>query len=410
LLYCNEPFFIDIDRGTSVGLVRENLQVPRPEFKSVEEEVLYDNISTSIVNARRQKILNLSQKISELDRAVKLPKDLKEEYQAKQKSLDQMRHKLADRHVEFLVRSPYQGMGTDADATSKVVENEALKALRNLPEKQVEPFINSWKASLVDGGARQTFVTYVAFLNLYGADHPLVKSREEFLKPYRESFQSRLSSAKILPKEETVDFLYEILKPHSSLLSSPIQAKLHQVRLLEESLMEVGDNARETSLILRKIDFQKRILWELLQKEGLNLDGKDLSDPSMEEGIYQWLNQKKESGIHLGWPLGERGKILYEFDQFNDSSVGLQAIHTESLLALCKARVQTPSEEMISLECLEGEGFQIRMEGFLLPIVKEGQIVEQGAILATLHKDKSIKIRVINPKEGNQPVDLLSFF
>ncbi|MBT3784133.1 hypothetical protein HOF92_04085 [bacterium] len=412
LLFCvadfsQEDFFTDIDQTSKVGVVRENLKNPRPVFKTVEQEILYDHLGETITRVREQKILNLSQKISKLDDAATLPVSLKKEYRERQKSLDRLRHRLADRHVDSLLNVPYKTLeGRQEHDVRRVVAEQAQQALAKVSEENVETFLDSWKVSLVDGGARQTFVTYVAFVNLYGPDHPLSKGQLDFLETYRNSFKEQLKEAGPIPKEESADLAYEVLRKHVSMLSRPLRSRFQKIQLLEESLGEASDDLRETGLILRKMDFQKQILLELLQKEGLKISA-DFDPDELEKALFDWLSSSIDEQRRLGWPLLERGVVVYGFEAQANPLVRLKAQKTNDLLALCKGKISVVSKEFIGLKC---SPYIIRLEGDFSPVVKDGQEVEKGQILAAFREVNLFNVTILNSDEGGIAVDLLSFF
>ena len=410
-IFCADPFFTDIDKGSKVENVHRKLQRPSPEFKTVEEEVLFHKTMSSLIQVRRTKIQNLSQKIARLDRAVTLPQNLKTEYRKKQADLDQMRHHLASQHVELMVGSSHLEMDEQDDLSSThFFEREALEVLQILPPEQQQSFIDGWKVSMVDGGARQTFVTYVAFVKLYGVNHPLTRSKDDFLASYRENFKDKLKGDRFSPKEEGVDFIYDILKDHSGFLSAPIRDKLKSIKILEQNLNNSVGTNRETNLLQRRIDFEKEILLEFLRTEGLELKAEDATNPNFEQQLFEWLREKKIGSTKLGWPLGERGKILYPFNHQGDYSVGLKAQTTESLLASCDGQVSLGEGNNLGLVCAQGKAFEIFLSGFFLPIVKDGQKVKLGDPLATLSEDKSFSLILKDPDAGKTPVDFLLFF
>ena len=175
---------------------------------------------------------------------------------------------------------------------------------------------------------------------------------------------------------------------------------------MEQGLADSSRSTNETNLLLRKIDLQKQILLELLKKEGLDFD-ESQNAQEFSQKLFQWLTSQSTRQESLGWPLKEKGKILYSFEQEASPSVGLQALKTDSLLALCNGELSSASQEFIGLKC---RTFVIRIEGSFIPQKKEGTKVEKGNVLALLEDPKTVKITVLNSQQGGIPVDLLSFF
>ena len=410
-LFCAEPFFRDIDKESKIDSTARQLRQPSIEFETIEEEVLFNKTMSSLIEVRRQKIQNLSQKIATLDRAVLLSGDLKEEYRKKQVDLDQMRHQLAGRHIELLINSSYQHMAhQDYFSTGHIFEQEALEVLKNLPPARQEVFIDGWKASMVDGGAKQDFMTYVAFLKLYGAEHALTKTKQSSLESYRDEFKSKLKRDALNPKGEGADFIYDILKDHSGFLSAPIRAKLKSIKIMEDNLNGSIEKTRELNLLQRRIIFEKEILLEFLRREGLPIKVDNVADPAFEKQLFEWLKRNKENGIQLGWPLAERGEINYPFNHQGDFSVGLKAHKTEALLASCDGSVVINEGNNIKLTCEQGKAFEIFFSGSFHPVVKDGQKVKSGEPLATLNEKKHFSLILKDPEDGMGPVDFLLFF
>jgi hypothetical protein len=190
------------------------------------------------------------------------------------------------------------------------------------------------------------------------------------------------------------------------MLSRPLRSRFQKIQLLEESLGEASDDLRETGLILRKMDFQKQILLELLQKEGLKISA-DFDPDELEKALFDWLSSSIDEQRRLGWPLLERGVVVYGFEAQANPLVRLKAQKTNDLLALCKGKISVVSKEFIGLKC---SPYIIRLEGDFSPVVKDGQEVEKGQILAAFREVNLFNVTILNSDEGGIAVDLLSFF
>ena len=131
--------------------------------------------------------------------------------------------------------------------------------------------------------ATVTHTAMIAMANLYGYRHDLVKSSHASLRKYRESFETTHSEySGSIPKDERADMLYRVLKNSKMIFNKSLQTKLNRIDLMESRLLYSSLDIKSKKLAIRKIEFEKDTLLEVIRKNGLNIAKKD-EDLSLEE-------------------------------------------------------------------------------------------------------------------------------
>ena len=305
-----------IEHSSELGTDRKlrNIELSEnPESRDFSRE----DLEEALKDARKLKLIQLQHKIQLLDEAHLLPKHRRQKYQNQQKELQGFRNELANRTVEGYVKRKQKNHQTPTRGfATEYLHLSAVRVLETLTDKeQREEFKTSWKASVVDRGARTAFGTMLAMINLYGIDHKLVKSFNSSLGAYRDSFNRvhGYYSHKI-PREERNDYVYKIFRKSNLILDKPLQLKLDKIALMESSFSQKNQSLRAKKLSLRKLEFEKEAFVSLLQSDGLDLAGEEsFSIEKVENSVEDWFEENAIEPEALVWPFDEPGELLSPF-------------------------------------------------------------------------------------------------
>lgn len=302
-----------IERSSELGTDRKLHNISFIE-DSQSRDFDREDFEVALKNARNQKMRQLQYKIQLLDEAHVLPKNRRKKYQKQQRELQGFRNELASRTVEAYAMQKSEELKVPvADFANDYLHLSAVKVYETINDNQQrEEFKIGWKASMVDRGARTAFGTMLAMINLYGIDHKLVKSFNNSLEAYRASFNRVHNdySGKI-PKQERNDYIYRIFRKSNLILDKPLQLKLDKITLMESELSQKNQSLKAKKLVLRKLEFEKEIFVNLLQSDGLDLEGDEgFALENVERKVEDWFEDNAIEPEELLWPFDEPGEVL----------------------------------------------------------------------------------------------------
>ena len=341
-----------LEHSSEMGTTRKLDAVELKELNS--SDFNHEALSKAIKDAQKLKLIQLQHKIQLLDEAHLLPKRRSEKYKQQQKELQEFRNELAHRMVESHSELESRISHTQVvDIPTEYLHLSAARILKTIPEgQQREEFKSNWKASIVDRGARTSFGTMLAMINLYGIEHKLVKSFNQSLSAYRDSFEKvHTEYSGEIPKQERTDLIYRIFQNSNLVLDKPLQMKLNKIALMESKLNNKNHSLKARKLALRKLEFEKEAFLNLLISDGLNLTADEsLSIEQIEQSIENWFDKNALDPEILVWPFDEPVEILSTMNLPNQSYCAVKTINSHAVRAPADAKIiQNSSQRIIIL-------------------------------------------------------------
>ncbi len=401
-----EDLLSGIEQSSEMGTDRKlNDIVLREDLKS--EDFGQEDLQRALKDARILKLNQLQYKIQLLDKAHLLPKHRREKYANQQKELQGFRNELAHRMVEsYTKQKSIKSQTIMGTVATEYLHLSAAKVLNTLTdEKRRDQFKSSWKASIVDRGARTSFGSMLAMINLYGIDHKLVKSFNSSLDAYRDSFkQSHAYYSNKIPKEERSDYVYKIFKNSNLILDKPLQSKLDKITLMENRLNQKKYSLKAKKLTLRKLQFEKETFLNLLKSNGLELSGKEsFSIEKIEEIIEEWFEQNAIQPEELVWPFDEPGELLAPMNLPEKSHCSIRTVNRHLIKAPVDGKlIQNNSKRLLILSAQHW----IMFEGSFKSSLAKTSKVTASELIAKNEPPYEVRISLQNTVKGKSWEDI----
>ncbi|MBW7874371.1 MAG: hypothetical protein H3C47_00095 [Candidatus Cloacimonetes bacterium] len=388
-------------------------------LSSTEEQVFYDRITDSVDSAVVQQIDVKDRQLQALDQAVLLPSGMQTKYREEQKRLESLKREYASRFVDAKVaRASVKAVIHQKDENPDLlssspllpektpVTNAALRVLPQLKEdKEKKAFLNSWKASLVDERARDSFALALSSMQMYGTNSPQTAMFQVQLEQYASEFSQRIEkqSKVVMTEADKTEFFVQAVRDHSLLLTLPARRNVERIVELEQAVQaSVGRN--ELELNLKKLEWEKGFLIKNLERDGLKLQKLDVMDiEAVDMAFFSWFQNKMKQGKTLKWPLEEPGVVKQNFHP-DRPFIQLVSLSRPRVLAPCDSQV-TIGERSLSFTC---HATQITFEGDFQFLVKDNSRVKAKDPVA-LFKNPPRELFITTILESRE-MDFLSFF
>jgi hypothetical protein len=426
----DDDLFTDIRQESEKAYTEETRTVAVLEFESTEEEVFYAVLQEKIVESAAKKLRDVQNKITLMDDAITLPGEAGKKYREQQKELSAYQATLAERFVEGVLRSrselsvnsrvnlsPFQASLSSQDA----LNSQARELYAKLPKENKAEFLNSWKASLTDGKARQLFAPYVGMALLYGHEEPLVKKAANALTPFRQSFaeKKRQAAERPLPEIEEADYIVNIMNRYERMLPLTARNSLERIHTLENQIRNREGGKEAYRLNLQKLEFEKEAFLKIMQREGFDVakalaaehrpvkQGSESGvSPGFDVLFLKWYRQKQKEEKLMLWPFEETGEILVPFNPEDAEGGVLLRTRTRHLLRASESGLFLQlGERRFALQL---DGLALIFDGSLEPLVANESKVKRGDRLAIINDPFEVRIIATNGRDSF--LDFLSFF
>ncbi len=401
-----QDLLLGLEHSAKVGTTRK-LDAVKLEGKLNPNDVRYEALDNAIKDAQNLKLVQLQHKIQLLDEAHLLPKKRRDEYKRQQKELQEFRNELAHRMVEDYSESGSRISKAEIlNIPTEFLHVSAARILKNIPEgQQRKEFKSNWKASIVDRGARTSFGTMLAMINLYGFDHELVKSFNKSLGPYRDSFENvHTKFSGTISRQERNDFVYRIFQNSNLALDRPLQIKLNKIALMERNFNEKDSSLQTRKLALRKLEFEKLAFFNLLISSGLNLSlNEPLSMEQIEQSIFNWFKKNSLEPETLVWPFDEPTEVLSPMNLPEKPYCLVRTIDSNALKAPANGKIVQINHRRIIILTAQ---HWIMFEGAFKSLLSKNSKVSTTEILALNEAPYEVRVTLQNTAQEKSWKDI----
>ncbi|PCJ19278.1 MAG: hypothetical protein COB02_07775 [Candidatus Cloacimonadota bacterium] len=355
----------------------------------VEERVFESQLYFSMASQAEIRLKKVSQKIELMDQAITLPLVIAKKYQKKQKELIQYKSELAHRIIKGYLNSKPQEKSIRTPDDYSI--DQALKVSKKLKGDQLTEFIGNWEASYTSFDAKKKFAPYLLMASMYGIDNDLTKKASLSLDFERNQIYKFREKEYKAPREEEVEYIYDVIKEHEGIMSYSVQRSLARIKKTEMMLKSSELKKEKKLFLIDRLYREKEALISFLARDGLDIfPSHKKNQLSFEDRFKAWFEKRKvpKNAEKILWPLSDEGTIVSKFTK-NKPYIEVRPDKFSKLLSPLNARVLKASSKEIFLQ---SKHYRLKVIGKFDLLIKKGDIVKVKYPLAIVLDEKVLKI------------------